>query len=44
MPNLCSFLAVQWVDLQSVLMTFLGHTLSFFETIIIIDDNTIALH
>ena len=32
------------VGLQSVIMGFLGHTLSFFETIIIIDDNTIVLH
>ena len=28
----------------SVIMAFLGHTLSFFETIIIVDDNTIVLH
>ena len=44
MPTLCPFLTVQWVGLQSVIMAFLGHTLSFFETIIIVDDNTIILH
>ena len=44
MPTLCSFLTVPWVGLQSVFMAFLGHTLSFFETIIIVDDNTIVLH
>ena len=44
MPTLCLFLAVPWVDLQSVFVTFLAHTLSFFETIIIVDDNTIVLH
>ena len=45
MPTLCPFLAVPcWVGLQSVIVAFLGHTLSFFETIIIADDNTIVLH
>ena len=44
MPTLCPFLMVSWVGLQSVIMALLGHTLSFFETIIIVDDNTIVLH
>ena len=44
MPSLNPFLMVPWVGLQSVIMAFLGHTLSFFETIIIVDDNTIVLH
>ena len=44
MPSLCPFLTVPWVGLQSMIMAFLGHTLSFFETIIIVDDNTIVLH
>ena len=44
MPTLCPFLTVPWVGLQSVIMTFLGHALSVFETIIIVDDNTIVLH
>ena len=44
MPTLCAFLKVPWVGLQSVIVAFLGHTLSFFETIIIVDDNTIVLH
>ena len=39
MPTLCPFLTVPWVGLQSVIMAFLGHTLSFFETIM-----TIVLH
>ena len=44
-PTLCPFLAVPClVGLQSVIVAFLGHTLSFFETIIIVDDNTIVLH
>ena len=43
-PSLCPFLTVPLVGLQSMLMAFLGHTLSFFETIIIVDDNTIVLH
>ena len=43
MRTLCPFLTVPWIGLQSV-MAFLGHTLSFFETIIIVDDNTIVLH
>ena len=42
MPTLCPFLTVPChVGLQSVIVAFLGHTLSFFETIIIVDDNTI---
>ena len=44
MPSLCPFLTVPWVGLQSVIMAFLGHTISFFETVIIVDDNTIVLH
>ena len=44
MPSLCPFLTVPWVGLRSVIMAFLGYTLSFFETIIIVDDNTIVLH
>ena len=44
MPTLCPFLTVPWVCLQSVIMSFLGHTLSLFETIIIVDDSTILLH
>ena len=44
MPTLCPFRTVPWVGLQSVIMAFLGHTLSFFETIIIVDDNAIVLH
>ena len=43
MPTLCPFLTVSCrVGLQSVTVAFLGHTLSFFETIIIVDDNTIV--
>ena len=44
MPSLCPLLTVQGVGLQSVIMAFLGHTLSFFETIKVVDDNTIVLH
>ena len=46
MPSLLSFLMVPWVSLQSVIMTFLGHTVSFFETIIhaVVDDNTVVLY
>ena len=44
MPTLCPFLTVPWVGLQSVIVAFLGHTLSFFENIIIVYDNTILLH
>ena len=45
MPTLCLFLMVAChVGLQSVIVAFLGHTLSFFETIIIVDDNTIVLN
>ena len=44
MPSLCPFLTVPWVGLQSVIMAFLCHTHSFFETVIIVDDNTIVLH
>ena len=45
MPTLFPFPTVPWrVGLQSVIVAFLGHTLSFYETIIIVDDNTIVLH
>ena len=44
MPSLCPFLMVPWVGLQPVIIVFFGHTLSFSETIIIVDDNTIVLH
>ena len=44
LPTLCPFLTVTWVDLQSVIVVFLGHTLSFSKAIIIVDENTIALH
>ena len=44
MPTLCPFLTVPWVGLQSVIMAFLGLTLSFFETMIMVDDNTILLY
>ena len=44
MPYLCPLLTVSWVGLQSVILAFLGHTLSFFETIIIVDANTIVSH
>ena len=43
-PTLCPFLTVIWVGLQSVIVVFLGHTLSFSETIIIVDDKIIVLH
>ena len=42
MPTVYPFLTVPCrVGLQSVIVTFLDHTLSLFETIIIVDDNTI---
>ena len=44
MPTLCPFLMVPWVDMQSVIVAFHGHTLSFFETMIIVGDKTIVLH
>ena len=44
MPTLCPFLEVPWVVQQFVIVECLGHTLSFFETITIVDDNTIVLH
>ena len=44
MPTLCPFLTVPRVGLQSVIMAFPGHTLSFCETIIIVDDNIIVLY
>ena len=44
MPTLCPYLTVPLVDLQSVIVAFLGHTLSVFETIKIVDDNTNVLH
>ena len=43
-PTLCLFLAMPWVYLQSAFVAFLAHTLSFFETIVIVDDKTIVLH
>ena len=45
MPTLCPFLTVPcWVGrLQPVVVAFLGH-ISFLQTYIIIDDNTIVLH
>ena len=45
MPTMCPFLTVpRWVNQQSEIVVLLGHTLSFFETIIIVNDNTIVLH
>ena len=44
MPTLCPFLTVPCVGLQSVIVAFPGHTLSLFETIIIVDDNAIVFH
>ena len=44
MPTLCPFLTVPWVDLQPVIVALHGPTLSYFETIIFADDNTIVLH
>ena len=45
MPSLCIFLTVPCqAGLQSVIVAFIGHTHSFFETLIIVDDNTIVLH
>ena len=44
MPSLCPFLTLTLVGLQSVIMAFDGHTLSFFETIIVVDAKTIVLH
>ena len=44
MPTLCPFLMVPWAGLQSVIMAFLSHNLSLFETIIIVDAYTIVLH
>ena len=42
MPTLRPFLTVSCpVGLLSVIIAFIGHTLSFFETIIIVDDKTI---
>ena len=43
MPMLCLFLAVPRVGWQSVIVAFLGHTLSFFEATIISEDNTVVL-
>ena len=40
----CPLLKVPWVGLQSVIIAFLGNTLSFFETKITVDDKTIVLH
>ena len=44
MPTLCPFLTVPKVWMQSVIIAFLDHTLSFFETIKIVDDHSIVLH
>ena len=45
MPTLCPFITVPCrVGLQSVTVAFLGHTLPFFENIMIVDDNNIVLH
>ena len=44
MPSLCPFLTMPLVGLQSLIMAFLDHTLSFFVTIIVVDANTIVLH
>ena len=44
MHSFCTFLTVPWVGLQPVIVAFLSHTLSFFETIIIVDDNTVVFH
>ena len=45
MPTLCPFLTVPCrVGMQSVIVAFLGHTLSLLEIIIIVDDNTIVLN
>ena len=45
MPTLCPFLKLPcWVGLQSVIVAFLGHTLSFFETKTIVDGNNSVLH
>ena len=44
MPTLCPFLMVLCAGLQSLIVAFLCHNLSLFETIIIVDDNTIVLH
>ena len=44
MSTLCPFLTVPWAGLQSVIVAFLGHTQSFFETTISVYDTTIVLH
>ena len=45
MPTLSPFLTVPClVDLQPVIVALIGHTLSFFETIILVDDNTIVIY
>ena len=43
MSTLCLFLAVPRVGLQSVIVVFLGYTLSFIESLTV-DENTIPLH
>ena len=43
MSTLCLFLAVSWVGLQSVIVAFLGNTLSFIESLTF-DENIIPLH
>ena len=45
MPTLCPFLTVPCqVGMQSVIVAFIGNTLSIFKIIIIVDDNAIVLH
>ena len=44
MPTLRPSLTVPWVGLKSVIVAILGHTLSVFEIIIVVDDNTSVLH
>ena len=45
MLTLCPFLTMPClVVMESVIVAFLGHTPSFFETIKIVVDSTIVLH
>ena len=45
MPTSRPFLTVPCrVGLQSVIVAFLGHTLSFFEALLTIDTKTVVLH
>ena len=44
MPTLCPFLTVPCqVGLQFVIVALIGHTLSYFETIIMVDGNIFVL-